>query len=152
MNRHALMSLAACLLVAADAPMDGMDKLEGRWLGGVWVCNSRWDFVVDLKNPFSALEVTADVVTLRSRTAATARWSYTLDTARTPKAIDLTAVDGPEKGITRRAIYEIRPIDPGGYYLSLCIAEPGVDRPGEFVDRPEAGWRLHSFARYPNSP
>jgi uncharacterized protein (TIGR03067 family) len=133
MNRYALMALATCLLMAGDAPMDDMKALEGRWFGGVWTCNGAWMLVVDLKNHSSVLEIADSMATLRSRTGATERWSCTLDKTRVPMTMDLTVLDGPDKGKVRQGIYEIRPNPYGGYYLFLCIAEPGVRRPSEFV-------------------
>jgi uncharacterized protein (TIGR03067 family) len=149
MNRYALMALAACLLIAGDAPKGDMNALEGRWFGGAWTCNGDWALVVNLKNPVCVLEIADGMAALRWHTGAAERWSYALDKARVPKTIDLTGIDGPDKGKVRQGIYEIRPNPYDGYYLYLCIAEPGARRPTEFVDKPERGWQLHTFARYP---
>ena len=150
MNRHTLMAVAACLLIAGDAPQGGMAALEGRWFGGVWTCNGDWALIVDVQNPWSVLEMTNATATLQYRTGSTERWSYTLDTTRTPRAIDLIVLDDPDKGKVRQGIYEIRPNRYKGYSLSLCVAEPGRERPIEFLHKPDQGWHLHSFARYPD--
>jgi uncharacterized protein (TIGR03067 family) len=162
MNRYALMALAACMLIAGDAPKSvfprlakerppgAMKALEGCWFGGVWIFNGDRTLAVDLGNPRCVLEFADGVALLRWHTGRAERWSYTLDKTRVPKTIDLTVSDGPDKGKIRQAIYEIRPSPyGGGYYLYLCIAEPGAGRPREFVDKPDAGWQLHTFARYP---
>jgi uncharacterized protein (TIGR03067 family) len=187
MNRYAMMALAACLLIAGDAPKSvfprlakerppgDMKALEGCWFGGAWTCNGAWALVVNLENPVCVLEFADGVALLRWHTGRAERWSYTLNETRVPKTIDLTVIDGPDKGKVRQGIYEIRPsLYGGGYYLYLCIAEAGVSRPGEFVwdtdwrrrpwpsiaepgtdrpsesaHKPEGRWELHSFARYP---
>jgi uncharacterized protein (TIGR03067 family) len=149
MNRYVIAALAACLLSAAEAPKDGMDKLEGRWFGGVWTCNGDWALVVNVKNPVSVLEIGDRTATLRTRSLGTEHWSYTLDTTKTPKTIDLTVIEGPDKGKIQRGIYEIRANRHGGFYLYFCVARPGKDYPGEFVDEPDRGLYFHSFARYP---
>ena len=152
MHGYLLAALAACLLIAGDAPSGDMSALEGRWPGGVWVFSGDLTLVVDIKNPVSVLEISDGTATLRSCSGGTERWAYALDKSREPKTIDLTVLDGPDQGKVRRAIYQIKPNRyGGGYYLSLCIAGPGASRPSEFVHKPEAGWQLHSFARYPDA-
>jgi len=148
MKRSVLLVLAAGLLLAADSPDGGLAKLEGRWLGGGWVFSGVLTFVVNLKEPSSTLDITADSVTLRSRKDEIGRWSYTLDTTRTPKAIDLTT----DSGKRQLGIYEIRANPYGGYHLSLRVAQPGGDRPKDFDPKPSEGSRLYEFARYPKVP
>jgi uncharacterized protein (TIGR03067 family) len=48
-----------------------------------------------------------------------------------PKAIDLTAVNGPRKGKTVRGLYQLE-----GDVLRLCLAMEGNERPSEFPTRP----------------
>jgi uncharacterized protein (TIGR03067 family) len=149
MNLYALIALAAFLRIAGEEHQAQMKALEGRWFAGVWTFNANLALIVDLENPLGVLEIADGVATFRWRSGAPERWSYTLDRSPAKKTMDLTVSDGPDQGKVRQAIYEIRPNLYDGYYLYLCIAQPGMRRPSEFVDKPEAGWQLYTFARYP---
>jgi uncharacterized protein (TIGR03067 family) len=145
MRRFLLTGLVSLSLVAADTPESDMGRLEGRWYGGVWSCNGDWALVVDLKDPVQVLDIAENTATLRTRKSGSPkRWSYTAMPNRAPKAIDLTDETG-----TQRGIYKIERNRYGGYYLSLCVAEPGAGRPERFEHAPKGGGRLYSFARYP---
>jgi uncharacterized protein (TIGR03067 family) len=54
-----------------------------------------------------------------------------LDPAAKPKAMDIVGTDGPNKGRTFPAIYEL-----SGDTLTICYALEGKDRPTEFKTRP----------------
>jgi uncharacterized protein (TIGR03067 family) len=149
MNLHALIALSAFLPIAGDVHQAEMKALEGRWFAGVWSFSGNRVLVVDLKNPRGVLEIAAGTAAVRWQIGAVERWSYSLGKTRGPRTMDLTVSDGTDQGKVRQAIYEIRPNLYGGYYLDLCIAEPGMSRPSEFVHKPEAGWSLYTFARYP---
>jgi uncharacterized protein (TIGR03067 family) len=55
---------------------------------------------------------------------------YKLDPTKRPKTIDVTFVQGPNKGKTQQGIYSL-----AGDTLTICGAEPGSERPTEFASR-----------------
>src|SRR5439155_15058144 len=55
------------------------------------------------------------------------RGTYTLDTSRKPKAMDIKGTDGPNKGKTFLTIYEL-----SGDTLNVCYDLAGKNRPTEF--------------------
>ena len=64
------------------------------------------------------------------------------DPTKTPRTIDVTPQDGPEKGKTSHCIYEVK-----DDVLRLCIADPGKDRPTDFSGKKGTGWTLITFKR-----
>ena len=93
------------------------------------------------------ITVTGDRLTLSAggddRTAR-----FTLDPARTPRPIDLTWLDGPEKGLTVRGIYSLE-----GGRLRLCVPNPKTGdvgrRPGGFTAAAGEGRMLFTLERLP---
>jgi uncharacterized protein (TIGR03067 family) len=55
------------------------------------------------------------------------KMTYTLDPTKAPKQMDWSPVEAEEKAGKVLAIYEL-----DGDTLKVCMANPGVDRPGEF--------------------
>jgi uncharacterized protein (TIGR03067 family) len=65
---------------------------------------------------------------LLSVPGSTQECTFKLDAAKKPKALDITALDGPNKGKTLLAIYELK-----GEELKLCLPNhDNQDRPTEF--------------------
>jgi len=65
-----------------------------------------------------------------------------LDAAQTPKALDITGTDGPNKGKTVLAIYEL-----SGDALKVCYALTGIKRPAEFKSKGDAALLLITYRR-----
>jgi uncharacterized protein (TIGR03067 family) len=65
-----------------------------------------------------------------------------IDPAVTPRSIDLTFTDGPNKGLTSRGIYET-----DGETFRLCRASPGAPRPKAFASEPGSGLALMVYRR-----
>lgn len=61
----------------------------------------------------------------------TTRGTYVIDPTATPKTLDITFTEGPEKGKTIHAIYEL---DKDTY--KVCLALDGKSRPTEFATKP----------------
>jgi RNA polymerase sigma factor (sigma-70 family) len=72
----------------------------------------------------------------------TDRASYKIDSAREPKTIDFTPVDGIQKGKTRSGIYRI-----DGDTLQICTDPSGGSRPTEFDTTPGSHHRLMILRR-----
>jgi RNA polymerase sigma-70 factor (ECF subfamily) len=73
---------------------------------------------------------------------------FTLDPTRSPRAIDLTWLDGSEKGRTVRGIYARE-----GGRLRLCVPNPkagdGEGRPGGFTAAAGEGRMLFTLEKVP---
>jgi uncharacterized protein (TIGR03067 family) len=59
---------------------------------------------------------------------------FTLDPSTTPHAIDYVNLEGANKGKPQAGICELK-----GGTLSICMAAPGKQRPGEFASKPKDG-------------
>ena len=70
------------------------------------------------------------IVRLANGNGAERRSNFKLDPARTPKEIDITSLDGQEKGQTTAAIYKLEK-DRLTICLPYFVKNPG-DRPKEF--------------------
>jgi RNA polymerase sigma factor (sigma-70 family) len=70
--------------------------------------------------------------------------TYKLDSTKTPKVIVLTPLDGPAKGESLRAIYELK-----GDRLKLCLQNGKGDPPTEFATKPGTHLRLLVLKRAP---
>jgi uncharacterized protein (TIGR03067 family) len=122
----ALLAVAG-LLLAADAPKDEAEKIQGIWKVVSAEDSGRKaseESIKDLK-----WTITKDAITYKVGSKTT-RWTYKLDPTKKPKWIDLTEGDR-----TRPAIYDL-----DGDTLKVCFGE------GSQKERPTA------FESKPNSP
>jgi len=60
--------------------------------------------------------------------------------AKTPKTLDLAFLEGPEKGNTSLAIYQLEDDT-----WKICLTIRGNDRPKEFVTKPGSGHALETL-------
>lgn len=63
-----------------------------------------------------------------------------LDPAQKPRALDIRATDGPNKGKTKRAIYEFK-----DGRLRICLAQPEKKRPKDFASEAGSGHTRRSL-------
>jgi uncharacterized protein (TIGR03067 family) len=140
-----VVGLLATGIVGADAAKDELAKLQGDWslvrlqedgksmpnpeVNKVMIKGNR--LTVVLKRPDSKKEERHSV-------------KIKLDPTRKPKAIDLTAEDGPDKGQTILGIYELR-----ADTLTICSADPpkSKGRPKEFTAKQGSGRALMVLKR-----
>jgi uncharacterized protein (TIGR03067 family) len=127
MRLSSLWPLTVALAVAAPAPAakKDEDKLQGTWK------------VVSVEHNGKKAEpkmiagwtlvVAGDKMTARDGNDVMDESSFRLDAAAKPPAIDLTMTAGNDKGKTVRGIYRL-----DGDRLTICVAEPGKERPKEF--------------------
>jgi len=73
---------------------------------------------------------------------ATYQGTMKVDVASTPKSFDLMFTEGPEKGNTSRAIYEL-----DGDTWKICLTLGGKDRPKEFATKAGSGLALETLKR-----
>jgi RNA polymerase sigma-70 factor (ECF subfamily) len=117
---------------AEDAKGD-LAKIQGRWL--VTTLEAGGESVPAERLNKLSVTFAKDRMTLRGSLAAPSGkepvkpdFTIKLDPTKSPKAIDLTVLNGPEKGKTMLAIYELE-----GDTLKLCLPNQATkDRPNEF--------------------
>jgi uncharacterized protein (TIGR03067 family) len=112
----AILSALASVAIAGDADDEEMKKLEGTWkfvslesdgeqAPGNVIATWRW-------------VVRGNEITWRDPTEDETKTSFKVDTSKSPKSIDLTAVDGKEKGKMFKCIYLLE-----GERLKICVPE-----------------------------
>jgi uncharacterized protein (TIGR03067 family) len=69
--------------------------------------------------------------------------TFRMDAAETPKAIDLTLTDGPNKGKVFRGIYKLEQ----DRYTICRTTEPEKNRPTAFGTRPDSGLMMVVWKR-----
>ncbi len=68
--------------------------------------------------------------------------TFKIDPTKTPKTMDMTFTDGPEKGNTSYAIYEL-----DGDTWKLCLSLAGKNRPTAFATTAKSGFALETLKR-----
>ncbi len=141
MRTHALIVMMVGIFIAADAPKDDLDKLQGTWILVSAVRDGK--DVPDDEVSRTKLIIKGDAFTFPEyeRIGTGPSGTFTIDPSRTPRAIDATPSSGPNKGETWLGIYEI-----AGDLYKVAFAPPGKARPTRFVSEPGSG-RLHSVWR-----
>jgi uncharacterized protein (TIGR03067 family) len=135
MKRACTLMAAACLATitlargdAGDAKKD-LDAMQGTWriesiqesFGKAPPEDSVKEFVVTVKH---------DVMKITHKGAAGPVFKLKLDPAKTPKTIDFTHSEGPDKGKTEPGIYKI-----DGDTLTYCVTDIGKERPTVFATK-----------------
>jgi RNA polymerase sigma-70 factor (ECF subfamily) len=148
MMRQLLLAVTAGLLLAAApaaAPGD-RDRLQGAWRLDAVEINGQPVALEKLKSGdkvlVGTLTVAGDSYTFRLGDLRLAL-TFAVDPTKSPKAIDLTEAEGPQKGRTYHGIYKVE----GDTYTICRNVEPGKDRPTEFATRPDSGLMLVVWKR-----
>ncbi len=68
--------------------------------------------------------------------------TFSMDVAKSPKTIDVSFTEGPNKGQTWRGIYVL-----DGDTYKVCMSMPGEDRPLAFESKPDSGRMLEVLKR-----
>jgi uncharacterized protein (TIGR03067 family) len=134
------LALAVGLLLAADAPKDDKEQLQGRWVMVSLELDGE-------KVPEDQVATGRLVVEGNRYTPTYAGVDYpetfTLDPSVTPKEIDFTYTDGPRKGETVKGIYKLE----GDQYV-MCRALRSEDpRPKQFATESGSGLALVVWKR-----
>lgn len=127
MVRSSLAALGVFALAATAAPPDA--NQEAKALAGTWELAS--GEVGGRKMPEAVtktftLVLEGEKYTVKSRGPDDAG-TVKLDPTKTPKALDVVGVEGPNKGKTFPAVYEL-----DGDTLKVCYDLDGKTRPAEF--------------------
>jgi uncharacterized protein (TIGR03067 family) len=129
-----LLPLAGLLPAADDGAQAELGKLKGIWQAVSEEVDGHKANPEQLEKTFLVIE--GDRYTQRLPNASR-KGTFKLNPGTTPKQIDITPSDGPDKGKTLLGIYELK-----GATLRYCVAEPGKDRPREFTGKAGSGCRL----------
>jgi uncharacterized protein (TIGR03067 family) len=143
MKRTFVFALVACFPFAAgmqvDDKGDDAKRVEGTWqLKEAELAGQKWpeDVVKTIQ-----LKITGDKYTLQSNEKPDAG-TFKLDPDKQPKQITITGTDGPNKGKTFPAIYEIT-----GDTLKVCYDLSGQAHPREFKTAPGTQLFLATYKR-----
>jgi uncharacterized protein (TIGR03067 family) len=138
MTANVLRTLGAVLALAAlaaDARKDE-DALQGQWKATSVVTNGKPSEAKEIANV--KLVVAGDKMTALDGNDALAEYTFRLDPAARPRAIDFAVQSGADKGKVVLGVYKIE-----GDTLAVCVAEPGKkERPKEFRS-PEGSSFIH---------
>ena len=135
------------LLSAADDAKDEAIRKDLKSMAGTWTVTSRE--TGGEKAPPEALKgvvikVAEDgtaTVSKDGKAIRKVKW-VNLDPSQKAKATDVEVVEGDDKGKTLLAIYKVE-----RDVVTVCIAEPGKDRPTEFSAGEASGRTMVTYAR-----
>jgi uncharacterized protein (TIGR03067 family) len=138
MRRSLVLCLGAMMLIAADKPSDAvqkeLSKFEGTWLFESLEVNGATVPADSLKT--TRLVLKGDQFTMTDP-MATYKGTFKFD------LIDMEFTEGPEKGKTIHAIYELE-----GDTYKVCLAmKGGAERPKEFAAKKGSGCALEVLKR-----
>lgn len=118
-----------------DANKDDLKKMQGKWKVVLIVQDGA--LVETYGNEFFTFDKNTIAIS-----GSTARFVFTMDAAKKPRAMDLFPLG--EESKARKAIYAI---DFGGKRLRICLpSDYKKDRPDEFDSKTGSGWRLVTLA------
>jgi uncharacterized protein (TIGR03067 family) len=137
--RSGFLALAVVLLLAGGARADDAKDIEGTWIPTTGELGGQPLPAEILRN--MKLSIQGDKYAVRAG-AETDFGTLKLDPVQKPKAIDITGTDGPNKGKTIPAIYEL-----SGDSLRVCYALTGTKRPAEFTSKGDAALLLITYKR-----
>jgi uncharacterized protein (TIGR03067 family) len=137
--------LAAGLLVTAgpageDASKKDLAALQGDWAAVSFVIDGTKLSDDEAQSIFRTIKGNEYTLFLFSKPLT--RGTFQIDAAKKPRAIDVLAADGPAKGKTVLGIYELQ-----GDRLQICTAQPGKDRPADFLAKKGSGHTLQVWER-----
>jgi uncharacterized protein (TIGR03067 family) len=119
----------AAILLAGDGTAPDKDLL------GTWE-------QVPASEPRVILIITRDTYAVQIAGQATTPDRYKVDPSRAPRTLDVTRSEGPRKGETVLAIYEVK-----GDSLRTCFAPPGRERPTGFTPKEGSGHVPRTYKR-----
>jgi len=136
---RSLLVLVVAVAPAARAEEDPAAKEYARFEG-------TWKFASveaeGQKLPEAQFKDSRLVLKGRSFTFTEAGATYKVDLGKSPKQIDITFLEGPEKGKTMLGIYELE-----GDTYKVCLGLTGKSRPTAFVSKPGSGHVLEVLKR-----
>ena len=146
--RFWLFASAVICLIVTSSSADEVVVDEAKRLSGVWKCVSSIDRGTPLDDAIvKKLRVIIDAkkVTFRWNETKDVPFTYTIDSRRSPKQIDMTAASDDElfKGRICKGIYKI-----DGDTLTICMNDLGIgDRPVAFSSEMRSTHSLYVLKR-----
>ena len=130
-----------------DGFNEAVIKKELENLEGTWQYES---MQVGGDPPFGGIEqiakmtlaIKGDIYTIKSQDKVLGLMVLKIDPGKSPKTIDLTVSDGPDKGKTVPGIYHLEEDS-----LKICVSNTGYKRPTEFSSNSVIGHILITFKR-----
>lgn len=117
-----------------------LKQMQGSWVATHYVAEGKSWSEKDLKTLKLSIKGANGTLHLRDQIF---HGSYKLDESTSPKTIDITLTEGPDKGKKKLGIYEIK-----GDTLYLCVGALGSDRrPTRFESKPGTGVWLEHWKR-----
>ncbi len=137
-----LLVFAACSYAGKEgaAPTD-QDKVQGTWTRIFAAISGKAIPPEDIAH--HQLVMRGDKYTLfKEEDKVHDHGAFTLDPGKSPRAIDITEDQGPNKGVTNRGIYLL-----DGDTFIVCYNLPTMERPTEFTSKPDASIFLFIYKR-----
>ena len=113
-------------------PIKSKENIEGRWI--TQKDNGKYEM---LDIVFDHLTWTLGQTNGNGGVESSNSFSYNLDPTKTPKELDLIALDGPFKGKAFPCIYLL-----DGDTLKVCTSQPGKERPKKFESAKDSSQRF----------
>jgi uncharacterized protein (TIGR03067 family) len=130
---------------AQDAKKD-QEQLQGTWMMVSREFQGKKATKEELEKLNTKIVVKGDSITVWSKDAGTdevlSELTFKLDPATKPRSLDFTITNGPTKGQTAVAIYELE-----GDSLRVCYATGDAKRPTQFAATNDTEWVLLSYKR-----
>jgi uncharacterized protein (TIGR03067 family) len=146
MKTSCFLILAAGLLATGvaggkdDPPKRDLDKLTGTWLTVSLVNNGKMlvdDKIPPKKGPVTKFAYDGDKWMVKVGDKTVASGIFKIDSAKTPKEIDIMDESGMKNDKTKLGIYEL-----DGDTYKFCLAPAGKPRPTEFTSKAGSGHSL----------
>lgn len=139
-----LLALTVCFSLAADAADDAVKKelaaIEGEWYMAGGERDGRAlprNLVSNARRICKGNETT---VLVNGQLFMKAK--FTVDPAKQPKSLDYEVTEGRNQGTKQLGIYEL-----DGDTMKICLADPGAERPMDFVTRGKRGYTVGVWKR-----
>src|SRR5947209_3344401 len=136
----AVLMLLGFAALAGDSAAD-LKAMQGQW--SVTIVERDGKPAGDeLKNVKLVLLVAGDEYRVLADDKAVAGGKFKIDAGKTPRRLDASITEGPNKGLMQQAIYEIK-----GDTMTAVYAKPGAARPTELKTKEDSGQSLVRYTR-----
>src|SRR5262249_7465158 len=128
MNRTVCRYAVCAIALIGTSTLLADEKDDWKALKGTWSVEKAVLMGNDMTDTFKSVTLTMDEGKYTATFGETEdKGTLTLDAAAKPKRVSITSTDGPNKGKTIEAIYDV-----DGDTLKVCYAIEGKDPPKEF--------------------
>lgn len=135
----AIVLLLPCPLVADEARGD-LKKMEGTWEAKLYIADGKKWSDKELATIKLIVKGAGENELILGKEKF--HGTYKLDEKASPKSIDITLTEGPDKGKKKLGIYELK-----GDTLRICVGPLGGKRPRAFLSKPMTGVWMEEWKR-----